>query len=82
MEYCLISAVKEHEKNKERKSKDYGKSKSKKKKKKKKRSKPGKVLFSFRRGNWFHYFVLPVTQFHTLKTGFFSYLVVLILLSG
>uniref|UniRef100_A0A8C0HPM9 PHD finger protein 20 n=1 Tax=Buteo japonicus TaxID=224669 RepID=A0A8C0HPM9_9AVES len=61
-------SVKEHEKNKERKSRDYGKSKSKKKKKKKKRSKPGKVLFSFCRGNWFHYFVLPITQFHALKT--------------
>lgn len=46
MEYCLISAVKGHEKNKERKSKDYGRSKSKKKKKKKKRSKPGKAHFS------------------------------------
>lgn len=46
MEFCLISAVKGHEKNKEKKSKEYERSKSKKKKKKKKRSKPGKVNFS------------------------------------
>lgn len=45
LECCLISAAKEHEKNKERKSKDYGRSKAKKKKKKKKRTKPGKVFF-------------------------------------
>lgn len=46
MEFCLISAVKGHEKNKEKKSKDYGRSKSKKKKKKKRRSKTGKAHFS------------------------------------
>lgn len=44
---CLISAVKEYEKNKERKSKDCGRSKAKKKKKKKKRAKPGKAFFFF-----------------------------------
>lgn len=45
LECCLISAVKEYEKNKERKSKDCGRAKAKKKKKKKKRTKPGKAFF-------------------------------------
>lgn len=57
MECCLISAAKEHEKNKERKSKDYGRSKAKKKKKKKKRTKPGKAFF-FCRGKYFIFFCL------------------------
>lgn len=58
---CLISAVKEYEKNKERKSKDCGRSKAKKKKKKKKRAKPGKAFFFFFRGKWFCFLVVPVT---------------------
>lgn len=58
LECCLISAVKEYEKNKERKSKDYGRSKAKKKKKKKKRAKPGKAFFSLEENGFVSLFCL------------------------